>query len=115
MQEPPQFTYMTIISRAIKNSQLKSAPVYATVPLTLTRKVVTGMKQSYFTDAKELFHGSSIVRKYTFKATESGDSYALLAVANRHLAHDFALAGDKCALFQQPDCFECLSPHNIAV
>ena len=94
------------------------------------------MKQSYFTDVKELFPGSDVVRKYTFKTMRLGDSYAhlavicpilvalfallrgesaLLAVANRQLAHGFAISREKSALFLKRDCFECLSPHNIAV
>jgi hypothetical protein len=70
------------------------------------------MKQSEFLRTKELFHGSDIVRKYTFKTVNTRDNYALLAKANHHLAMDFAISGEKSAHFQ--DCFECLSPHEIA-
>ena len=72
------------------------------------------MKQSYFTDEKELFPGSDVVRKYTFKAMRLGDSYALLAVIRPILAGLLGLLRGKFALFQKRDCFECLSPHEIA-
>jgi len=86
------------------------------------------MKQS----CNELFPGSDIVRKYTFKTINiPRDRSALLARANHQLSQDFAdtrdncaifappktavfaLTGDNCAIFQH-DCFECLSPHIIA-
>ena len=70
------------------------------------------MKQSYLLSEKELFPGSDIVRKYTFKTMNTGDSYALLARANHQLAMNFAISRGKSAHFQ--DCFECLSPHEIA-
>ena len=94
------------------------------------------MKQSYFTEVKELFHGSDVVRNFTFKTMRLGDNYAhvavicpilaalfallrgksvLLAVANRQLAHGFAISRGESTLFRKRDCFECLSPHNIAV
>ena len=94
------------------------------------------MKQSNFTGVKELFPERDVVRKYTFKTMLSGDSYArlavicpilaalfellrgesaLLSVANRQLTHGFDISREKSALFRKQDCFECLSPHNIAV
>jgi len=72
------------------------------------------MKQFYFTDEKELFPGSDVVRKYTFKTMRLGDSYALLAVILPNLAAFFGLSRGESALFQKKDCFECLSPHEIA-
>ncbi|MCL2285691.1 MAG: hypothetical protein FWC32_04925 [Firmicutes bacterium] len=78
------------------------------------------MKQSYFTGVMELFPGSDVVRKYSFKAMRLGDNYAhlavicpiraalfallrvesaLLAVANRQLAHGFVISREKSALF----------------
>ena len=92
------------------------------------------MKQSYFADAKELFPGSDIVRKYTFKAMNPRDNCALLARANHQLSQDFAISRDESALLAivcpiltaiaesargyfvhfRKDCFECLSPHGIA-
>ena len=77
------------------------------------------MNQSYFADvftnAKELFPGSKAVRKYSFKTMRLGDSCALLAVICPILAAFFGLLRGKSVLFQTKDCFECLSPHNIAV
>jgi len=45
--------------------------------------------------------------KYSFKSINTRDNCALLARANHKLAMNFAL-------FSEKDCFECLSPHNIA-
>ncbi len=73
------------------------------------------MKQSEILRTNELFHGSDIVRKYTFKTMDTRDSYALLARENHNLAMIFAVWEEKSALFQEKDCFECLSPHKIAV
>ena len=72
------------------------------------------MKQSKFLRAKEIFPGSDIVRKYSFKTVGIWDSYALLARANHNLAMDFAIIREKSALFEEKDCFECLSPHRKA-
>lgn len=72
------------------------------------------MKQSDFLRTKEVFPGSDIVRKYSFKTTGTRDSYALLARANHNLAMNFAVLGEQSTLFQEEDCFECLSPHEIA-
>lgn len=73
------------------------------------------MKQSDIFLAKELFPGSDIVRKYTFKTMNTWDNCALLAKANHLLAFDFTTSGEKSVLFQKRDCFECLTPHEIAV
>jgi hypothetical protein len=75
---------------------------------------VKGMKQSNILRAKELFPGSDIVRKYSFKAIDTRDNYALLAKANRQLSQDFAASREKSIHFQNKDCFECLSLHEIA-
>ena len=93
------------------------------------------MKQSYFTGVtseKELFPGSDVTRKYTFKTMCLGpwsfasqtvrvcnrDNYALLAMIFPVLSAHFGLLRGKSALFSQTsdqkDCFECLSPHKIA-
>ena len=72
------------------------------------------MKQSENLRTNELLHRSDIVRKYTFRTKDTRDSYALLARENHNLAMNFALLGEKSALFQEKDCFECLSPHKIA-
>ena len=74
------------------------------------------MKQSFKlqVEVRELFPGSDIVRKYTFKTMDPEDNCALLARANHLLAKDFANSREESAHFQQKDCFECLSPHEIA-
>ena len=93
------------------------------------------MKQSLFSLTKELFPGSDIVRKYTFKTMNTRDNCALLARANHQLSQDFANTRDESAhlaivcpiqtafvglqrgysaQIQKTDCFECLSPHDIA-
>jgi hypothetical protein len=69
------------------------------------------MKQSVAFRSKELFPGSDIIRKYTFKIMNTRDNYTLLAKANHQLAQAFAVTRDKSAYFYKPDCFECLSPH----
>ena len=71
------------------------------------------MKQSEILRTKELFHGSDIVRKFTFKTMNTRDNYALLARANHNLAMNFAIVRGKSTLFWEQDCFECLSPHKI--
>ena len=91
------------------------------------------MKQSKFLCAKELFPGSDVVRKYTFKTMNTRDNCALLARANHQLSQDFAIIRDESALLavvcpiqaaksalargksaHLQDCFGCLSPHEIA-
>ena len=71
------------------------------------------MKQSKILRTNEVFPGSDVVRKYSFKTMLAGDSCALLARENHNLAMNFALLRERSALFQE-DCFECLSPHKIA-
>lgn len=51
------------------------------------------MYQSFILCTKELFLGSGIVRRYTFKTVNTRG---------------------KSALFQEKDCFECLTPHETA-
>ena len=63
----------------------------------------------------ELFPGSDIVRRYTFKMIDTRGQSALLAKENRQLADNIAMSGDPSAHFENPDCFECLSPRKIAV
>ena len=72
------------------------------------------MKQSFYAGIRELFHGSSVVRKYTFKTLNSWDSRALLSRADHQLSQEYTVSGYKCAHFLITDCFECLSPHNTA-
>ena len=49
------------------------------------------MKQYEVLMAKMLFHGSDIVRRFTYKAGTSGDNYAL---------------------FWETDCFVCCPPYD---
>jgi hypothetical protein len=72
------------------------------------------MKQSNYLRTMELFPGSDIVRRFTFKAMDPRDSYALLARANHNLAMDSSPSREKSVFFQINDCFECLSPHKTA-
>jgi len=78
--------------------------------------VVNSLKQSFYIPdcAKELFPGSDIVRKYTFKTMDTRENYALLAEANHLLAHNCVNSREESALFRKKDCFECLSPHETA-
>jgi len=64
--------------------------------------------------SEELFPGSDIVRRYTFKMIDPRDNYALLAKANHLLAQDFAILGEESVHMRKKDCFECPSPHEIA-
>jgi hypothetical protein len=78
------------------------------------------MSNSFFTGLqnRELYPGSDVVRRFTRKITDIRDNYALLALlanANDQLTAVFADTREKSALFSKKDCFECLSPHNIAV
>ena len=72
--------------------------------------------------------------KRSFKTMGTRDEFALLARANHQLSQDFAISRDESALLAivcpiqtaiagltrgysahfQKDCFECLSPHEIA-
>ena len=70
------------------------------------------MKQSNLLCVMEVFSGSYIVRRFTFKATDTRDNCAILAVLNHQLAMDPGSSRGQSAHFQ--DCFECLSPHKIA-
>ncbi|MCL2546661.1 MAG: hypothetical protein FWE06_05635 [Oscillospiraceae bacterium] len=72
------------------------------------------MKQSKPMFASEVFLGSNIVRKFTFKTINTGDSCALLAVLNHQLAMTLVTSRGQSAYFEKLDCFECLSPHEIA-
>ena len=72
------------------------------------------MKQSELLRTMEVFPGSDIVRKYSFKTVGTRDSYALLARENHNLAMNIAISRDKSVHFQEKDCFECISPHEIA-
>jgi len=71
------------------------------------------MKQSKKSRIDEVFPGSIVVRRFTFKTVNTRDSYAHFAKVNLHLAMGINVLRDKCAYLQ--DCFECLSPHKSAV
>lgn len=73
------------------------------------------MKRSLFLHSEELFPGSDIVRKYSFKMTDTGHSCVLLTRANHRLAHEFAIEGINAPFFKDQIVFECLSPHKTAV
>ena len=73
------------------------------------------MKQSKILRTDEVFPGSDIVHKYSFKTMLAGDSCALLARENHNLAMNFANSREQSAIFYREDCFECQSPHEIAV
>ena len=72
------------------------------------------MKQSYFTDATELFSVSNAVRKNTFKTMRLWDRYALLGSICHVLSARLGLLRGQSAIFQEKDCFERLSPHEVA-
>jgi len=72
------------------------------------------MKQSKLLRAKELFPGSDIVRRFTFKAMDTRDNCALLAVLNHQLAMTLVISRGQSAHFWRKNCFECLSSHKIA-
>jgi hypothetical protein len=72
------------------------------------------MKQSKSSGAKELFPGSDIIRKYTFKTISTRDSSALLAKANHIMINVFTVSREKSAHFSISDCFECRTPYKTA-
>lgn len=75
------------------------------------------MKQSDICQmwVREAFHGSDIVRRYTFKALSTWVNYALLARANHLISFGFVSTREESAHMMSEDCFECLPPHGIAV
>jgi len=80
------------------------------------------MKQSKLLCAMEVFPGSEMVRRFTFKVVDTRDNCNLLAVFNHQLAMVPVFSWGQSAHFKvsakadtlKIDCFECLSPHNIA-
>jgi len=71
------------------------------------------MMQSLFYRAKELFPGSQIMSQRAFKMINTRDKSALLAVVCPVQIAIAGLTRGYSAHFQK-DCFECLSPHEIA-
>ena len=92
------------------------------------------MEQALFLRTKELFSGSDVVRKYSFKTMDTRSNCAPLAKANHQLRQIFANLRDKSVVLTvvcpvqtaflgltrgysahfKNECFECLSPHEIA-
>ena len=70
------------------------------------------MKQTIFVNADEVFPGSIIIANRAFKITDTRDKSALLAVVCPVQAAISGLTRGYSAHFQ--DCFECLSPHEMA-
>ena len=72
------------------------------------------MEQFRLQFLEKAFPSGNILLRFTFKAIKAWGSCAHLAVLNRQLAHGFSVLRDKSAHFWKNDCFECLSPHEIA-
>ena len=72
------------------------------------------MKQSKNLCAMDTFPGKEIVRRFTFKAMDTRDNCALLAVQNHQLAMIPVISRGLSAHFWKNDCFECLSPYKNA-
>lgn len=73
------------------------------------------MRQSNLLCAMDVFAGSDIVRRFTFKTVGTRDNCALLAVLNHQLAMIPVISREQSAHFLKNDCFECLSPYKSAV
>ena len=71
------------------------------------------MEQSLILRAGELFPGSDIVRKFSFKMIIAWDMCALLAREIRNIVMGFSVSKGESARFLINDCFGCLSPLNI--
>jgi len=86
------------------------------------------MKQSRVLLSKEVFPGSDVVHRFSFRAMDLRDNCALLAVQNHHpgcMGEQFAKQTTSLAMtpaisrgqsahfwnFSSIDCFECLSSH----
>ena len=72
------------------------------------------MNQSLFLRADEIFPGSVIMNNRAFKIIDTRDKSALLAIVCPIQAAFLALLRGKSVHFQKEDCFECLSPNEIA-
>jgi len=70
------------------------------------------MKQSGFLRTCELFNGSDVVRRFTFKTVNTRDSYARFSGINCHISMGFGVSRDNCAYLY--DCFECISLEKVA-
>ena len=80
------------------------------------------MKQSGLYLPGEAFPGSDVVQRFTFKTMQAWDNCALLAVLNNRLAMAPVSSRGQSAHFKasvnagplKKDCFECLTPHELA-
>ena len=70
------------------------------------------MRQVGFICTEELFEGSDVVRRFTFKTVNTRDSYVDFSGNNCHISMGFGVSRDSCAYLY--DCFECLSPLKVA-
>ena len=72
------------------------------------------MEQSLILRVGELFPGSDIVRKFSFKMIVARDGSALLARENHILAMGYSASGGESAHLRENDCFGCLPPRYLA-
>ena len=72
------------------------------------------MEQFKLQFLEEIFPKVNVLLRFTFKAMKTVGNYAHLAVLNRQLAHGYSFLWGKSVHFWKHDCFECLSPHEIA-
>jgi len=63
---------------------------------------------------EDAFASDNVLLRFTFKTAKTRGNCAHLTVLNRRLAHGFSILREKSAHFWKNDCFECLSPHEIA-
>ena len=73
------------------------------------------MKQLEALSVVEVFHISNLVLRLTFKTMDTRDNCAILAVENHQLAMNLVISRGQSDHFWKEDCFDCLSPHKIAV
>lgn len=71
------------------------------------------MKQFNLNLQKEVFHGSNVVLRFSFKTMRAWDGCALLAVQNHLLAMAHSISRGQSAHFWKKDCFECLSSNKV--
>jgi len=72
------------------------------------------MEQFRLQFLEEALPSDNVLLRFTFKTAKTRGNCAHLAVLNRQLAHGFSFLREESAHFWKSDCFECLSPHNIA-
>ena len=69
---------------------------------------------NFFPRVKELRSDSDVVCNCPFIIVVPRDCSALLARAHNYLSQDFIFLWENSAHFEGKDCFECLSPQEIA-